>query len=102
MINTYSKNGIIANQVALDDGINLALTYDGILYASGADSVYTHFGYGSKWTNKNIIKMIRTEDGFRVNLPLVKTGTINMVFKDSAENWDNNSGTNYSFTIRSK
>lgn len=102
MPNTYPQSGISVSQVSSKDGINLALTYDGLLYQSGADSVFVHYGYGSKWTNSDTVKMTRTENGFKVNLPLAKTGTVNVAFKDSAHNWDNNSGLNYSFTVRAK
>lgn len=102
LIDAYSENGIIGNQVMLDEGNNLSLTYDGLLYKSGADVVFAHYGYGARWTNKNMVKMMRTDNGFRANIPLSKSGTINMAFKDSAENWDNNNGQNYSFEVKTK
>lgn len=102
LIDDYLDNGIIGNQVTLDEGNNLSLTYDGLLYKSGADAVFAHYGYGTRWTNKNTVRMMRTDNGFRANVPVNKTGTINMVFKDSAENWDNNTGNNYSFEVKTK
>lgn len=102
MKDTYSENGVLANKVSLDEGTNLAITYDGLLYRSGADTVFAHYGYGTKWTNLNTLKMMRTDSGFRANIPITKTGTVNIAFKDSANNWDNNSGVNYSFDVRTK
>lgn len=102
MKDTYSENGIIANQDSSGKSESLSITYEGILVKSGADDVYAHYGYGSKWTNKGFVRMSKTHEGFTVNIPLGKTGPINIVFKDSADNWDNNNGSNYSFSIRSK
>lgn len=102
MVNTYLQNGIAANTVSIDGTDILAVTYDGLLFKSGADYIYAHYGYGSKWTKQNTVKMIKTDSGFRANIPIQKTGPINIVFKDSAENWDNNNGSYYSFSLRSK
>ncbi len=102
MIDSYSEKGIIANQISLDEGHNLSITYDGLLHRAGADAIFAYYGYGTRWTNKNTVKMLKTDDGFRANITVPKTGTINMVFKDSANNWDNNMGKNYSFDVRTK
>jgi len=101
-MDSYWKNGIKANQVSENEGNNLSITYDGLLYTSGADTIYAYYGYGTRWTNKSIVKMAKTDNGFYTQIPLSKSGTMNMVFKDSAENWDNNSGENYSFVIKVK
>lgn len=102
MLNEYSKQGVSANQVVIDNVNTLSITYNGLLYNSGADAVYAHFGYGDNWSDKDTIKMIKTDGGFRASIPVTKTGVLNIAFKDSANNWDNNNGANYSFHVRTK
>ena len=46
--------------------------------------------------------MQRTTDGFSVELEVLEGDTLELCFKDSANNWDNNSGNNYSFKISTK
>lgn len=98
----YSEKGVVANHVSTTKNNNLSITYDGLLYKNGADTVFAHYGYGSKWTNKDTIAMKKTAKGFKVDIPLLKTGTVNIAFKDSSENWDNNEGSDYSFRLTAK
>jgi hypothetical protein len=90
--NVYAKNGISVEKKK--QGIKL--TYDGLLAKSGADVVYASYGYGDKWLSRAIHEMHRTGHGFEITIPTNENVT-NVVFKDSANNWDNNSGRNYSF-----
>ncbi|MGE5472721.1 MAG: carbohydrate binding domain-containing protein [Ignavibacteriales bacterium] len=99
-MNSYAENGLVADHVTKSDKETLSLTYNGLLYNSGSDVVYVHYGYGTKWTKKDTVQMKKTKTGFKVDIPLAKTGTINMAFKDNSENWDNNNGSDYSFTLR--
>jgi hypothetical protein len=43
--------------------------------------------------------MMRTGMGFETTVPVIKPDTLNVAFKDCANNWDNNSGMNYSFDV---
>ena len=99
---SYSENGLVADHIENKDKNKLSLNYDGLLFKSGADIVYVHYGYGAKWTNKDTLAMKKTKTGFKIDIPLAKTGTINMAFKDNSENWDNNNGSDYSFSLRAK
>jgi len=101
-MNSYAENGIVANNVLIKDKNTLSLSYNGLLFESGADVVFVHYGFGAKWTNSDTIAMTKAENGFVVDIPLAKTGAISMAFKDSAENWDNNNNSNYSFTLRAR
>ncbi len=75
------------------------LVYDGLLAKSGAHSVYAHVGFGAAWKDTQDIKMSRTSTGFSADIPVQYADTLNIAFKDCANNWDNNSGKNYSFDI---
>jgi hypothetical protein len=92
----------ITKGVLLDDvGDKLKLSYNGLLAKSGATEVYAVVGIGEN-KNWNDIKYLRMDnlDGrkFEAILP-TNNKNINVVFKDCANNWDNNSGQNYSFNM---
>ncbi|SMC88240.1 carbohydrate-binding protein [Sporomusa malonica] len=76
------------------------ITYNGLLPKSGATEVYAHVGYGRMWENTQDYKMTKTAHGFDVLIPIPEhADSLNICFKDAANNWDNNAGTNYSFVI---
>lgn len=95
--NSYSNSG-----VEIQDANNtLRLLYNGILAKSGANEIYAVIGYGNNlaWEDIEYYPMYKTgHQKFEVMLPINRTGNINIAFKDPANNWDNNSGLNYSFT----
>jgi hypothetical protein len=78
--------------------VNIA--YNGLLAKSGADQVYLHCGFGDPkyWRNVSTIKMDRSARGWETNIRL-QDNTVSFCFKDSANNWDNNNGFNW--TLRS-
>ncbi len=100
MYNNYSNEGVFIRTNVLSGNDTGTLIYDGILSHSGADDIYVHFGYGDNhnWQNTSYIKMTKTKNGFETSIPLNPVLNTNITFKDSANNWDNNSGHNYVFT----
>lgn len=100
--NSYSGNGVYITPTDFSVGDRIRLTYDGLLAKSGASEIYAHVGYGTqkKWDNVMDVKMTQSSDGFEATFPVTSTTNLNVVFKDSANNWDNNSGENYSFKIK--
>lgn len=95
----YIANGVIINPSVASVGDKVKIAYDGLLSKCGATHVYAHVGYGSKWDGVQDIPMIKTSTGFETTLPVLKSDTINICFKDCANHWDNNSGINYSFDV---
>lgn len=95
--NSYSGHG-----VELQDARNtLRLVYSGILAKNGAEEIEAVVGYGNNlhWEDVNNYPMHNLNNGkFELMLPVIRAGNINIAFKDSQGNWDNNSGMNYSFT----
>lgn len=78
------------------------VTYNGLLAQSGADEVYLHCGssYTDAWHDIQDIKMSKkTNDAFTANVLIQDGSTFNICFRDSSDNWDNNSGSNYIFQI---
>lgn len=102
MYNMYYQNGVIVTPSVVAEGDTATITYKGLLYNSGADSVYLHAGYGDRWGKAVDVRMQRTNDGFEARLPVNSKDTLNISFKDSAANWDNNSGRNYSFEVQGR
>ncbi len=92
----YQENGVFLTKVS---DHTATVKYDGLLAKSGADDVYTVVGYGSNnsWENIQAYRMNRFGNSFHADIPSMHGKNINVAFKDSAENWDNNSGMNYTF-----
>jgi len=97
--NPYLNNGIYVKPTQVTVGDNIKLSYDGLLAKSGANEVYAHIGYGNRWDDIRDFKMIKTNTGFETNISVTKPESLNICFKDNINNWDNNSGMNYTFEI---
>lgn len=95
----YMSNGIAISPATPAAGDQVRISYDGLLAKSGASDVYAHIGYGQNWQNNGYFRMERTMTGFEATVPVSNSDTLNLCFKDGANNWDNNSGRNYTFDI---
>lgn len=95
--NSYSSRG-----VEIQDTRNtLRILYSGLLAKNGAKEIYAVIGYGDNynWENVKEYPMHKlSEEKFELLFPVTRTGQINMAFRDSANNWDNNNGMNFTFT----
>ncbi|MBE3588811.1 MAG: hypothetical protein IMW93_09745 [Thermoanaerobacteraceae bacterium] len=91
-----SPKGVEVRPAGFND---VRILYNGLLAKSGADQVYLHCGFGDpvKWQNINTIKMNRSPEGWESTLRM-QDNLLHFCFKDSANNWDNNSG--YNWTVR--
>ncbi|HEX9061953.1 MAG TPA: carbohydrate-binding protein [Clostridia bacterium] len=98
----YYENGVIIKPNVVANGDEATIMYNGLLSNSGADSVYLHVGYGSDWDNAQYQKMERTGEGFETTIPIKSSEQLKLAFKDSAGNWDNNSGRNYAFEVQTR
>lgn len=99
----YAPYGISCNPDPVEKGEKVRLLYEGILAKDGADKVFAHLGFGpaTKWSYVNSYEMDPVGDKrFEVQFTAVGKGNLNVVFKDSAEHWDNNGGSNYVFEGR--
>ena len=102
LYNIYYENGLIVTPNVLAKGDRASVVYKGLLKESGADAVYMHVGYGPNWKNSQDIKMKKIKEGFETELPITSDLPLNLAFKDSADNWDNNSSRNYTFEVQSR
>ena len=81
-------------------GQNVTVEYRGLLAQSGADSVWMHYGFDG-WNKIQDVQMRRTGQGSFSCTALVQgSKEMNFCFKDSANNWDNNNGYNWSILIK--
>ncbi|NLP15171.1 MAG: carbohydrate-binding protein [Clostridium sp.] len=95
----YVNNGVEISKATLGVGDEVTLFYKGLLAQSGAEAVYAHIGYGEEWEDKTFIPMERDNDVFKATIRIDHPDDLNVAFKDSGDNWDNNSMANYSFKV---
>lgn len=90
---------IFFNTDKLIENNKVKISYIGKLFQEGSEEVFIHYGFGTNWDNINEIKMEKTELGFQVEIDLIESDTLNVCFRDSNNNWDNNDSQNYIFPI---
>lgn len=95
----YLESGVVLSPAVPAKGETAKVVYKGLLAQNGADKVYIHVGFGNEWQKSTDYKMIKTDEGFEAAVPVALDNTMNFCFKDRANNWDNNSGENYSFYV---
>lgn len=95
----YEENGVEISKTTISVGDEVTLSYKGLLAQSGAETIYAHIGYGDEWEDKEFIPMEKNNDLFRVKISVSHPDKLNIAFKDSVDNWDNNSQQNYSFYV---
>ena len=99
---SYESNGVSLSKKKISSGDKLKISYDGLLVQSGAQEVFLHIGYDEEWENKSLIPMENGKEGFFAEVDILDFKSFGICFKDNAENWDNNSGENYIFSITQK
>jgi hypothetical protein len=70
------------------------VNYQGLLKNSGARDVYLHYGIDN-WAHTSTVKMDHNLNGGFTALIQPKARAVEFCFKDAAENWDNNNGSNW-------
>lgn len=95
------SDGVRVEPARIRQGEAFTVTYEGMLAQRGATGITMHCGYGpGAWRDVKDISM--TPRGFQVWQATViaeKTGEFAFCFRDSAGNWDNHYGNNWSVTI---
>lgn len=98
----YTGNGIELSEEKIHAGEKCTLNYSGILAGAGADRIYVHYGYEDTWDQNEYAEMAYNDGMYTAKIVLKMPGTLNVCFKDSANNWDNNSYKNYSFKVHAR
>lgn len=90
---------IIIDLPEVKHGSKTMVTYNGILSNKGADKVYMHYGFDG-WHNTDTQPMKKNINGcFNAEVQVRGHHQMEFCFKDSANNWDNNNGTNWKVDI---
>ncbi|NPV53244.1 MAG: carbohydrate-binding protein [Firmicutes bacterium] len=97
-------DGVYVSPTPITSGTDVTVKYNGLLARSGADAVYLHAGFGpaDSWANVRDVPMTRTIDDMWtaiVPIGIEESSRLNFCFRDSANNWDNNNGVNWSYEI---
>lgn len=94
--------GVVVDPTPITAGEEVTVLYNGNLGKEGRGQVYLHYGYGrhNQWQSVSDVRMEKTGWGWvsSVRMPDIEEG-FNFCFRDDANNWDNNSGTNWIFEI---
>lgn len=94
-------NGITVNPTPITAGERVEINYNGLLSKSGADQVYLHTGFGldNHWENVMDIKMVKEGGKWTTDCAVKADKRFYFCFHDTADNWDNNQGSNWSFEV---
>lgn len=90
---------IFFNTDKLIENSNVKISYTGKLFENNSDEVFVHYGFGNNWDNLNEKKMEKTELGFQAEINLISSDSLNLCFRNSNNEWDNNDTKNYIFQI---
>ncbi len=90
---------IFFNTDKLIEKSRVKISYTGRFFQDGSEKVYAHYGFDEQWNNVNDVEMVKTELGFQTEFELQEGKTFNLCFKNEKDEWDNNDGKNYIFTL---
>ena len=93
---------IFFNTDRIVKGETVKISYVGYLFQKGSEKVYLHYGFGENWDYVNDVEMEKTELGFQCEIKIVGNGTLNLCYKNENDEWDNNFGQNFIFTIETQ
>ena len=90
---------IFFNTDKLTPNNKIKISYTGKFFQEKAEKVFIRYGFGENWENLVEQEMTLSELGFQIELELIDSTTFNFCFKNENDEWDNNDGENYIFTI---
>lgn len=90
---------IFFNTDKLIENSNVKISYTGKFFQDGSNDVFIHYGFGLNWDNVAEVQMEKTELGFQAELTLGEGETFNFCFRNGNNQWDNNDGQNYVFSL---
>jgi hypothetical protein len=94
-MNMWLNNGVEVSQDPVGVNHDVQVKYAGLLKNDGADYILLHCGVDG-WKNTKDVWMNRDQDGnFAASIKAAAAHEVNICFKDTANNWDNNNGWNW-------
>ena len=100
--NSFEQNGVVLSKKTIYSNNKIKVEYFGLQAKCGAEQIIMHVGYGDNWDESTYVLMQADEGIFTAEIEILEYPVMNICFKDNAENWDNNSGQNYTFKISKK
>lgn len=101
MLEADYPQGVVVSPTPITAGEEITILYHGPLAEDRNKQIFLHVGYGKarSWYNIQDYKMSKTGWGWVKTLEMSDDSRLNFCFRDSQDNWDNNSGMNWSFEI---
>ena len=90
---------IFFNTDKLVEKTKVKISYTGRFFEDHSEEVFLHYGFGAEWENVSEIKMNKTELGFQAEVELLSNSSLNLCFRNSNNELDNNNNQNYIFPI---
>lgn len=90
---------IFFNTDKLTTNTKVKISYTGKFFQDDSEEVKIHYGFGNNWENLSELSMRKTDLGFQIEVDLIESDTFNFCLKNEKNEWDNNNGENYIFTI---
>lgn len=96
-------DGVVVEPTPITSGQRVRVKYSGHL-SNGAEEMYLHMGFGvpHMWQEIQEVVMQKGRNGAweaTLELPRDEDSSLNMCFRDSQFNWDNNEGLNWIYDI---
>ena len=80
-------------------GDKACVSYNGILTNSGSEKVFLHYGFDD-WKGTDTVPMRKDHNGsYSTEVKVEGENELDFCFKYSANNWDNNNGSNWKIGI---
>jgi hypothetical protein len=95
-----NSTSVKISKASISAGDEVTITYTGDLAKN--ENVCAHVGYGDSWENKEFIPMTLEKNVCKATIKISSSDCLKICFKDVQDNWDNNSGNNYSFEVTVK
>lgn len=90
---------IFFNTDKIIENSKIKISYMGYLFQKNSDEVFIHYGFGLNWDEVSEQKMQKTELGFQCEIDIGTYDCLNLCFRNSNGEWDNNFGQNFTFNI---
>ena len=90
---------IFFNTDKLTPNNKIKISYTGKFFQDKSEKVFIRYGFGENWDNLVEKEMTPSELGFQIEIELENSSTFNFCLKNEKDEWDNNDGQNYIFTI---
>ena len=90
---------IFFNTDKLTPNSKVKISYTGKFFQDNSKEVFIHYGFGNEWEGLIDEKMEKTDLGFQIEIDLIDSESFNFCLKNEKDEWDNNNGNNYVFTI---